>query len=137
MTAVMVEEQEILSVMAIVIEPIVSENLPFGFDSSTCRSVYVGNIHLQVTDSLLHEVFQSIGPVEGCKFIRKEKVVSLLFGGGEISTPAQTFEKWVSLVRKRSGTFRPSGFPRRSSRIEVIPSGSFSLFSTAELRLLV
>ncbi|XP_014757601.1 uncharacterized protein LOC104585111 isoform X6 [Brachypodium distachyon] len=63
MTAVMVEEQEILSVMAIVIEPIVSENLPFGFDSSTCRSVYVGNIHLQVTDSLLHEVFQSIGPV--------------------------------------------------------------------------
>lgn len=61
------------------------------------------------------------------------RVVSLLFGGGEISTPAQTFEKWVSLVRKRSGTFRPSGFPRRSSRIEVMPSGSFSLFSTTEL----
>lgn len=55
------------------IEPIVSGNLPPGFDSSTCRSVYVGNIHLQVTDSLLHEVFQSIGPVEGCKLIRKEK----------------------------------------------------------------
>uniref|UniRef100_J3N9M4 RRM domain-containing protein n=1 Tax=Oryza brachyantha TaxID=4533 RepID=J3N9M4_ORYBR len=55
------------------IEPIVSGNLPPGFDSSTCRSVYVGNIHLQVTDSLLQEVFQSIGPVEGCKLIRKEK----------------------------------------------------------------
>ncbi|KAK3119148.1 hypothetical protein QOZ80_9BG0714670 [Eleusine coracana subsp. coracana] len=54
-------------------EPIVSGNLPPGFDSSTCRSVYVGNIHLQVTDTLLQEVFQSIGPVEGCKLIRKEK----------------------------------------------------------------
>jgi len=55
------------------IEPIVSGNLPPGFDSSTCRSVYVGNIHLQVTDTVLQEVFQSIGPVEGCKLIRKEK----------------------------------------------------------------
>ncbi|PUZ45536.1 hypothetical protein GQ55_8G232300 [Panicum hallii var. hallii] len=55
------------------IEPIVSGNLPPGFDSSTCRSVYVGNIHLQVTDTLLQEVFRSIGPVEGCKLIRKEK----------------------------------------------------------------
>jgi hypothetical protein len=64
------------------------------------------------------------------------QVVSLLFGG-DISTPAQTFEKWVSLVRKRSGTFRPSGFPRRNSRIEVMPSGSFSLFRSADLRLLV
>ncbi|KAI4996676.1 hypothetical protein ZWY2020_051596 [Hordeum vulgare] len=51
-------------VVSVKIEPIVSGNLPPGFDSSTCRSVYVGNIHLQVTDSLLHEVFQSIGPVE-------------------------------------------------------------------------
>ncbi|KAL5650568.1 hypothetical protein ACJX0J_041377, partial [Zea mays] len=55
------------------IEPIVSGNLPPGFDSSTCRSVYVCNIHLQVTDAVLQEVFQSIGPVEGCKLIRKEK----------------------------------------------------------------
>jgi hypothetical protein len=39
---------------------------------------YVGNISLQVTDSLLHEVFQSIGPVEGCKLIRKEKVTCAL-----------------------------------------------------------
>lgn len=35
---------------------------------------YVGNINLQVTDAVLQEVFQSIGPVEGCKLIRKEKV---------------------------------------------------------------
>ncbi|KAL6874110.1 hypothetical protein ACP4OV_014192 [Aristida adscensionis] len=60
-------------------------------------------------------------------------VVSLLFGG-DISTPAQTFEKWLSLVRKRSGSFRPSGFPHRNSRIEVMPSGSFSLFGSGFIR---
>ncbi|GJN05434.1 hypothetical protein PR202_ga23059 [Eleusine coracana subsp. coracana] len=59
------------------------------------------------------------------------RVVSLLFGGD--TSPAQTFEKWLSLVRKRSGAFRPSGFPRRNSRIEVMPSGSFSLFSSGDL----
>ncbi|CAI0419228.1 unnamed protein product [Linum tenue] len=55
------------------IEPIPSGNLPPGFDPSTCRSVYVGNIHTQVTEPLLQEVFASTGPVEGCKLIRKEK----------------------------------------------------------------
>ncbi|XP_068659128.1 oligouridylate-binding protein 1-like isoform X2 [Aristolochia californica] len=55
------------------IEPIPSGNLPPGFDSSSCRSVYVGNIHTQVTEALIQEVFQSTGPLEGCKLIRKEK----------------------------------------------------------------
>ncbi|GLT56044.1 hypothetical protein SLA2020_291170 [Shorea laevis] len=55
------------------IEPIPSGNLPAGFDPSTCRSVYVGNIHMQVTEPLLQEVFASTGLVEGCKLIRKEK----------------------------------------------------------------
>ncbi|KAK4773981.1 hypothetical protein SAY87_029000 [Trapa incisa] len=55
------------------IEPFPSGNLPPGFDPSTCRSVYVGNIHLQVTEPLLQEVFGSTGLVEGCKLIRKEK----------------------------------------------------------------
>jgi len=55
------------------IEPILSGNLPPGFDPTTCRSVYVGNVHVQVTEALLQEVFQSTGPVEGCKLIRKEK----------------------------------------------------------------
>ncbi len=55
------------------IEPILSGNLPPGFDSSTCRSVYVGNIHPQVTEPLLQEVFASTGALEGCKLIRKEK----------------------------------------------------------------
>ncbi|XP_057474832.1 oligouridylate-binding protein 1B-like [Actinidia eriantha] len=55
------------------IEPIPSGNLPPGFDPSTCRSVFVGNIHTQVTEPLLQEVFSSTGPIEGCKLIRKEK----------------------------------------------------------------
>lgn len=55
------------------IEPILSGNLPPGFDSSACRSVYVGNIHPQVTEPLLQEVFSNTGPIEGCKLIRKEK----------------------------------------------------------------
>ncbi|KAK6126721.1 hypothetical protein DH2020_039536 [Rehmannia glutinosa] len=93
------------------VEPILSGNLPPGFDSSTCRSVphsidrydlalgsysralvamivterwnkrsnptvessYVGNIHPQVTEPLLQEVFASTGPLEGCKLIRKDK----------------------------------------------------------------
>ncbi|KAG4120970.1 hypothetical protein ERO13_D11G175666v2, partial [Gossypium hirsutum] len=57
------------------IEPIPSGNLPPGFDPSTCRSVYVGNILSQVTEPLLQEVFASTSPVEGCKLIRKENVL--------------------------------------------------------------
>ncbi|XP_010233943.1 uncharacterized protein LOC104583445 isoform X4 [Brachypodium distachyon] len=44
MTAVMVEEQEILSVMAIVIEPIVSENRHLGLiqaHAAACKSCYL------------------------------------------------------------------------------------------------
>ncbi|GAB2268968.1 Oligouridylate-binding protein 1B [Dionaea muscipula] len=55
------------------VEPIPGGNIPVGFDPSQCRSVYVGNIHPQVTEPLLQEVFCSTGPVEGCKLIRKEK----------------------------------------------------------------
>ncbi|CAN1345426.1 RNA-binding protein 208 [Linum perenne] len=60
-------------VLAAAMEPIPSGNLPPGFDSSTCRSVYVGNIHVNVTEKLLAEVFQTAGPLTGCKLIRKEK----------------------------------------------------------------
>ncbi|KAG4136590.1 hypothetical protein ERO13_D07G015700v2 [Gossypium hirsutum] len=55
------------------IEPILSGNLPPNFDSATCRSVYVGNIHPQVSEPLLQEVFLSTGPIEGCKLIKKDK----------------------------------------------------------------
>ncbi|KAE8056529.1 hypothetical protein FH972_013297 [Carpinus fangiana] len=54
-------------------EPIPSGNLPPGFDSASCRSVYVGNIHVNVTEKLLAEVFQTAGPLAGCKLIRKDK----------------------------------------------------------------
>ncbi|KAF5456563.1 hypothetical protein F2P56_026033 [Juglans regia] len=54
-------------------EPIPGGNLPPGFDSSTCCSVYVGNIHVNVTEKLLAEVFQTAGPLAGCKLIRKDK----------------------------------------------------------------
>ncbi|PPR91148.1 hypothetical protein GOBAR_AA29545 [Gossypium barbadense] len=60
---------------ALELKPIPSGNLPPGFDPSTCRSVYVGNIHTQVTEPLLQEVFASTGPVEGCKLVRKEKPI--------------------------------------------------------------
>ncbi|XP_024514811.1 oligouridylate-binding protein 1 isoform X1 [Selaginella moellendorffii] len=58
------------------IEPIPSGNLPPGFDATSCRSVYVGNIHIKVTEALLAEVFATVGPLEGCKLIKKEKVSS-------------------------------------------------------------
>ncbi|XP_073388415.1 oligouridylate-binding protein 1 isoform X8 [Physcomitrium patens] len=54
-------------------EPMASGNLPPGFDATSCRSVYVGNIHSRVTEGLLAEVFASLGPLEGCKLIRKDK----------------------------------------------------------------
>ena len=34
----------------------------------------MGNIHPKVTEALLAEVFTAIGPLAGCKLIRKEKV---------------------------------------------------------------
>ncbi|AAD25780.1 Similar to gb/U55861 RNA binding protein nucleolysin (TIAR) from Mus musculus and contains several PF/00076 RNA recognition motif domains. ESTs gb/T21032 and gb/T44127 come from this gene [Arabidopsis thaliana] len=54
-------------------EPLPSGNLPPGFDPTTCRSVYAGNIHTQVTEILLQEIFASTGPIESCKLIRKDK----------------------------------------------------------------
>jgi nucleolysin TIA-1/TIAR len=35
--------------------------------------VYAGNIHTQVTEVLLQEIFASTGPIESCKLIRKDK----------------------------------------------------------------
>ncbi|MBA0875987.1 hypothetical protein Goshw_003460, partial [Gossypium schwendimanii] len=58
------------------IEPIPSGNLSPGFDPSTCHSVYVGNIHSQVTEPLLQEVFASTGLVKGQKVRRTSATAS-------------------------------------------------------------
>ncbi|KAG0488100.1 hypothetical protein HPP92_006911 [Vanilla planifolia] len=47
------------------------------------------------------------------------RVVSFLWG--EVAGTAQAIEKWVALVRKRSGQFRPSGFPHRLPKFEAMP----------------
>lgn len=36
---------------------------------------------------------------------------------------AQTFERWVALVRTRSGKSKPSGFPHRLLKSETVPRG--------------
>jgi len=41
---------------------------------------YVGNIHTKVTEGPLAEVFSNVGPLEGCKLIRKEKVMVIFCG---------------------------------------------------------
>ncbi|WOK96100.1 hypothetical protein Cni_G04807 [Canna indica] len=51
------------------------------------------------------------------------RAISLLWG--DLSGSAQKFENWVALVRKRSGTYRPSGFPHRHPNIETMPSRFF------------
>ncbi|XAR51096.1 hypothetical protein NMG60_11005632, partial [Bertholletia excelsa] len=61
------------------IEPILSGNLPPGFDSSTCRSVYVGNIHPQVTEPLLQEVFSGTGPIEGASLSERRRYDFFVF----------------------------------------------------------
>ncbi|PKA57705.1 Dual specificity protein phosphatase PHS1 [Apostasia shenzhenica] len=47
------------------------------------------------------------------------RVVSFLWG--EVAGTAHAFERWVALVRKRSGQFRPSGFPYRPPKTEAMP----------------
>ncbi|CAA7042193.1 unnamed protein product [Microthlaspi erraticum] len=61
------------TIVCLQMEPLPSGNLPPGFDPSTCRSVYAGNIHTQVTEVLLQEIFAITGPIESCKLIRKDK----------------------------------------------------------------
>ncbi|XP_078158594.1 dual specificity protein phosphatase PHS1-like isoform X2 [Carex rostrata] len=57
------------------------------------------------------------------------QVVSLLLG--ELS-PGHAFEKWVTLVRKRSSKIKPSGFPGRQLRTESMPSRCMPSFLCRE-----
>ncbi|XP_028763245.1 oligouridylate-binding protein 1B isoform X2 [Neltuma alba] len=115
------------------IEPIPSGNLPPGFDPSTCRSVYVGNIHTQVTEPLLQEVFASTGPVEGCKLIRKEKVgfayVSgyVLFGSFRVSSEFKFFFDGLASFMQSSYGFIHY-FDRRSAALAILTLNGRHLF---------
>ncbi|MCD7462657.1 hypothetical protein HAX54_049056 [Datura stramonium] len=67
------QQQSIYHPALLAAPQIPSGNLPPGFDPNTCRSVYIGNIHPQVSETLLQELFSCTGPIEGCKLVRKDK----------------------------------------------------------------
>eukprot|EP00250_Pteridium_aquilinum_P017774 c23780_g1_i1 orf=126-1820(+) len=55
------------------IEPVASGYVPPSFDTSSCRSVFIGHVHHRVSEKFLAEVFSTVGPLASCKLIRKEK----------------------------------------------------------------
>ena len=54
-----------------------------GFDSSSCKSLYVGNLHPYVNEVMLQEIFATLGPVAEVKVI-KDKVTGMSAGYGFI-----------------------------------------------------
>lgn len=52
-----------------------------GVDTQTCRSLYVGNLTPQINETLLYEIFASVGQVEHVKIIR-DKATSTSLGYG-------------------------------------------------------
>ena len=51
------------------------------FDPSSCQSLYVGNLHPYVTESLLHDTFSATGPITEVKII-KDKAAGMSVGFG-------------------------------------------------------
>jgi nucleolysin TIA-1/TIAR len=51
------------------------------FDPASCKSLYVGNLHAYVTETMLQEVFAQIGPLVEVKII-KDKVTGMSAGYG-------------------------------------------------------
>ena len=51
------------------------------FDPSNYQSLYVGNLHPYVTETLLHEIFSAIGPIAEVKVI-KHKATGMSAGYG-------------------------------------------------------
>ena len=41
-----------------------------GFDSTTSKSLYIGNLHHFVNEQMLHEIFQTLGAVQETKLIK-------------------------------------------------------------------
>lgn len=57
-------------------------------------------------------------------FLEVEQVSRLLAADLAGASTALAFEKWVALVRRRSGTYRSSGFPHRHPKLDPrIPFG--------------
>lgn len=61
--------------------PNAQSHVPPGFDTSSCRSLYIGNMSPKVSEGLLYDVFAMMGPVETCKLI-KDKVSGESLGYG-------------------------------------------------------
>ncbi|XP_078439406.1 dual specificity protein phosphatase family protein isoform X2 [Wolffia australiana] len=72
------------------------------------------------------EVACCVSPSASSSSSRVFRLLAGELGGG---SAAMAFEKWVALVRKRSGTFRSSGFPHRHSRLD--PQISFDILRFA------
>ncbi|KAK9813604.1 hypothetical protein WJX73_010245 [Symbiochloris irregularis] len=53
------------------------------FDPSSCKSLYVGNLHPYVNEAMLQEIFATLGPVAEVKVI-KDKVTGMSAGYGFI-----------------------------------------------------
>ena len=51
------------------------------FDPSSCRSLYIGNLHPYVTETQLQELFSSMGSVSEVKVI-KDKATGMSAGYG-------------------------------------------------------
>jgi len=58
--------------LMVTMEPPLQNGLP-------CKSLYVGNLHEKITETLLHSLFSEVGPVESCK-ICKEKSNNQSYG---------------------------------------------------------
>ncbi|RZR87831.1 hypothetical protein BHM03_00015302 [Ensete ventricosum] len=86
-------------------------------------SVLVGSsvVVLRVLRSSSASCFRSLFSLS--LLVGSVKVISLLWG--DLTGSAQAFEKWVALVRKRSGKIRPSGFPHRHPKGETMPISCF------------
>ncbi|XP_044493243.1 dual specificity protein phosphatase PHS1-like isoform X2 [Mangifera indica] len=57
----------------------------------------------------------------------------VLYMLGDIAAgPAYRFTQWLELVRKRSGKYRSSGFPRRLHRLHTIPSSAGESFDDSK-----
>lgn len=72
-------------------QPMMAPTAPLGpFDPSKCQSLYVGNLHPYVTETLLHESFSATGPITEVKII-KDKATGMSAGFGFVKYVDQRY----------------------------------------------